>query len=113
MGINFLITNCGLRIKSISPVEYQVSVFNVKKGERLVFSESFDPHWIVTILENKYQITSSKYDNKFNSFVLPQDGSYTLDVYYTPQNWVNVGEWVSLISLVLVVGSLVVLRRKT
>ena len=34
-----------LQFTQVSPVEYKVSVINAKKGDRLVFAESYDLHW--------------------------------------------------------------------
>jgi len=99
--------------KAISPVEYKVDISNAKKGDRLVFAEGFDPHWVAKIISSKYKVPSIKYDKLLNSFILPEGGNYTLDVYYTPQKWVNIGIWISLGTLVLAIGSLIILRRKT
>jgi len=77
----------------INPTKYTVDVENVKKGERLVFSEGYDKYW-TAILPNT-QITSKLYNNLFNSFVLPQNGSYSLTIFYTPQKWVDMGLWIS------------------
>jgi hypothetical protein len=97
----------------LNPSEYQVSVSNSKKGDRLVFSESFDPHWITSDDSgNIPQEASKSYDNLFNSFILPKNGNYIFEVYYEPQKWVNIGVWISLGTLVFVVGSLIALRLK-
>jgi hypothetical protein len=100
-------TNAKISFQTISPVEYKVSVTNAKKGDRLIFSESFDPNWVLTT--SKYYVSSSKYDS-LNSFILPQNGSYTMDVYYTSQKWVDRGVWISLGALIIIVGSLFILK---
>jgi hypothetical protein len=103
--------NLRINYKYISPVEYSVEVNNSKKGDILVFSENFDENWIA---ENpKFQVHSSKFDNKFNSFVLPINGDYILKIYYTPQDYVNIGLAVSIISLVgLIIVFIVLVTRK-
>lgn len=88
----------------ISPVEYTVDVKNVKKGDVLVFAESYDSGWEAS--STKFKVLSSKFDNRFNSFVLPDSGTYSLDVYYTPQDLVNEGVVISLVSLMAVLGYL-------
>jgi hypothetical protein len=93
-------TNSQLSYKYISPVEYKVSLENVKKGDLLVFSESFDSLWIAS--NQKSEVASQKSDGLFNSFRLPEDGSYDLKIYYQPQSWVNIGLIVSGLSLVSV-----------
>ncbi|HWY80293.1 MAG TPA: hypothetical protein VNW29_08095 [Candidatus Sulfotelmatobacter sp.] len=90
----------------INPTKYIVTVANVKKGDRLIFSESFDSHWIAIINSSNSKVVSSKYNGEFTSFILPQRGNYRLEVTYTPQSWVNVGEWISLVSFILIAGSL-------
>jgi hypothetical protein len=102
--------NSHISYNYINPTEYAVTLQNVKKGDRLIFSEHYDSHWEATVLSSKYKVLSIKYDNLFNSFILSRSGSYTLDVYYTPQNWVDVGEWVSLASLVVVIGGLIFIK---
>jgi len=96
----WLIGEGQIQYKSISPVEYQVTVKNVQKGEVLVFSEKFDKNWIANSIK-------STPHNIFNSFVLPADGNYTLKVYFQPQDWVNIGVVVSILSLTSVLGLLI------
>ena len=83
---------------------------NAKKGDSVVFSESYDPKWIAE--NSQFKIQSSKFDARFNSFILPQDGNYSLRIYYTPQDYVNIGLVISGITLLMVVGSLLVLVIK-
>lgn len=96
----------------INPVTYKVKVTNAQKGDRLVFSENYDSHWEAKI--GNSQVSSVKYKGKFNSFMLPKGGNYTLDIYYTPQKWVNIGVLISLGTVVVLLGSLfiVTFRKK-
>jgi len=107
---NNLLKNESFSYKKINPVLYSVSVKNVKKGDLLVFSEGFDQHWVI-VDESKriHKESSLPYDKRFNSFVLPQDGSYTFDIYYTPQKWINIGIVISLISLGFVCISFIII----
>ena len=101
--------NGHLTYNSLNPTKYTITVQNVQKGDRLIFTEQYDPHWEIDI--NSTKIPSNKFNGIFNSFILPQSGSYTLTVYYTPQDWVETGEWVSLVSFIVVIGSLIVSSR--
>lgn len=102
-----------LTYRYVSLVEYQVIVKNAKKGDSIVFAESYDPKWTASVaISSKFKIQDSKYDGKFNSFVLPQDGDYNLKIYYTPQDYVNIGVGISVISLVFIFGSLAFLIIK-
>ena len=77
-----------------------VKVENAREGDVLVFAENFDKNWIAKYSEIKIQ--SSEFDNRFNSFTLPKNGIYELIVYYMPQDWVNVGFAISVLTLVTV-----------
>jgi hypothetical protein len=81
----------------ISPTMYSAEITNSKQGDILVFSESFDKNWVAE--SPNWKIQSSKFDGKFNSFILPSNGDYALKIYYAPQNYVNIGLTVSLIAL--------------
>jgi hypothetical protein len=109
---HFYITNQNSEIsyKYISPVEYSLSVTNAKKGDIVVFAESFDGKWVAETANLK--LKTEKYDGRFNSFILPGDGDYSLRVYYTPQDYVNIGVIISIISFVGTLGALIVLVIK-
>jgi hypothetical protein len=102
--------DCGLEYTFIDQTKYLVTVKNVKKDDVLVFSEGYDRGWELKIKDEI--VKSKKYNERFNSFVLPEDGSYDVEVYYAPQRWVDIGIWISLGSLIVILGSLVVLRKR-
>ena len=98
-----------VRYKYISSVDYQINLKNVKKGDLLIFSESFDNNWIAMDLGYKNQdstIESKRYQI-FNSFKFQRDGSYDFIIYYQPQKWVNIGIIISALSLASVLGFLI------
>jgi hypothetical protein len=103
-------SNNQIKYTFINPAKYKVSVKDGKKGDVLVFSESFDSGWKARqgeeILDpSPYTLTPHI---SLNSFVLPEDGNYDLEVYYQPQQWVDIGVWISLATLVMVIGYLVI-----
>jgi hypothetical protein len=100
-----------LTYKYISPVEYSVGLTNAKKGDRVVFAESFDGKWTAKS-DSGLTIQDSRFDNRFNSFILPKEGDYNLKIYYTPQEYVNIGVAISLIALVGTLGTLTILVIK-
>ena len=67
-----------------NPTQYVVRVAHAKKGDMVIFSESYDRKWIATRTDNTVVIASKKYSKFFNSFTLLQDGDYTLEVHYAP-----------------------------
>jgi uncharacterized membrane protein len=87
-----------------------VNVRNTKKGNVVIFAESYDSKWVAKY--SGFTVQSSKFDDRFNSFVLPTNGSYSLKVYYTSQDYVNIGLIISVVTLVISVSSLIVLVIK-
>jgi hypothetical protein len=109
---HFWIKNTGKKVtyKRTSPTDFKVNVSNVKKGDLLVFSEGFDNGWKARVDNN--QVTSKTFSKRLNSFVLPQDGNYTLDVYFEPQKWVKIGMVISTASLIFICAVLVGIKMK-
>lgn len=97
----------------INPVKILVTVKNAKKGNVLVFAESYDSRWQAVLRNTAF--SSQKYDGLFNSFVLPENGDYTLTVLYTPQKLVTIGVWISTLTLISAfscLGFIFLSRRK-
>ena len=97
--------NLKINYRYINPTEYEVDIENAKKGDVLVFSESYDKNW-QAISSSKFRVQSSKFNNKFNSFVLSADGNYSLKVYYSLQDYVGIGLVISVVALVISISSL-------
>lgn len=98
-------TTLGINYEHVNPAEYRVQVRNANTGDLLVFSEGFDKNW--TIEGANFKVQSAKFDERFNSFVLPQEGSYDLKAYYEPQKWVNAGLLVGVATLLAIFGFLI------
>ncbi|HUQ85186.1 MAG TPA: hypothetical protein VM077_02580 [Candidatus Limnocylindrales bacterium] len=103
-------TNIKISYKYINPVKYDVSIRNARKGEQLIFAESFDKGWILQ--NSKFKVQSSKFKDKLNSYILPEDGNYNLELKYEPQRWVDIGVFISLISLSAILSGLLYLKLK-
>ena len=98
-----------------NPSEYFLSVKNAKAGDRIIFSEAFDSHWIAEINSSQNIIESRNYHKSFTSFLLPASGKYTLHVTYEPQKLVTMGLILSGWSLfmIVVIGSwIIIVDRK-
>lgn len=100
----------GIKYQFVNPTKYKVQITNAKKGDMLVFSEMYDPRWVAKSLE--FTIQSSKYNNLYNSFQLPQSGNYALDIGYAPQDWVKLGSVVSVFSLFAILACLGFLYKR-
>ncbi len=88
-----------------NPAEYILKLENAKKGDLVVFSQGFDSGW--TAKGDGFEAKSEVAERNLNSFRLPKDGSYNLEIYYKPQEWVNIGILISggaLLVLVLVLA---------
>lgn len=103
---HFWSPNPGLKIsyKYINPTKYLVSLQNARQADLLIFSESYDSKWIIR--NEEFEISSSKFNDKFNSYKLPRSGNYAFEVYYTPQDWVDMGVIVSFLSLLSILSLL-------
>lgn len=93
--------NASVSFVQVSPVEFNVTLKNIRRGDLLIFSETFDSGWKGII--NGQQISSIKYHNKFNSFVLPS-GDNGITISYTPQKFVNIGVAISLLTILSIFG---------
>lgn len=106
-----------LKYKYVSPVEYRLEVINAKKGDIIVFSESYDASWIARESNARFYdwsnlISSNPYSRIFNSFASRKDGNYSLIIYYYPQILVNIGMIVSGLTLILILSALIYLRKE-
>lgn len=98
--------------KQVTPTRFTVTAYNGVKNEKIVFSETYDPNWVALTSRNKIQ--SAKYEG-FNSFVLPEAGTYEFEVTYKPQKIVDIASFVSIstfIFLIFVVLYSMLLRKK-
>lgn len=95
--------NMNIRISVINPTDYVVRVFNAKKGDRVVFSEAYDPNWIIENSTTKQNLKNNIYDTLFNSFIVSNNGEHIYEVYYKPQRFVVTGLVISFITGVIIV----------
>jgi len=99
--------------ENINPSKYKLKIRNAKKDDVLVFSETFDKNWIVK--NNIYQSSSIPFQDKYNSFLIPE-GDSELEIYYSSQELVDFGTKISIITLVMalfiLIFSLVFKRKK-
>lgn len=96
--------------KEINPADYSLNSLNISKGDKLIFSESFNKGWVLEF--DGKEILSDKYNGELNSFVFPKNGNYTVSVIYKPQQWVNLGFKISVISLISILSLLMYFKLK-
>lgn len=86
--------------KSISPMQYDISLREVKKGQTLIFSEGYSRLWKLQV-EGKH-ISPLRYNTFFMQFVLPRDGTYQARLVYTPSQIAVQSGLISAITLFVV-----------
>ncbi len=94
-----------------NPTKYTVSLTNAHVGDRIIFSEAFDQNWIANI--GNTSISPIKYQGLYNEYVLPKGGNFHFTVVYKIQQWVQIGQVVSMSTVfVLLLFYLYILRFK-
>ena len=88
---------------------FKVVIKNAKKDDMLVLSESYHPEW--KAYESSVMIPSDKYKS-YNSFILPKDGNYEVDINFEIQKWVTIGTWISILSYVVFFIITINIKRK-
>lgn len=89
-----------------NPTLYELKLENAKKGDLVVFSQGYDAGWVAK--GKGFEIKSEPYQKNLNSFRLPKDGNYSLEIYYKAQDYVNIGLVISLLAVVLLGAILLV-----
>lgn len=95
--------------RRINPTKYKVEVRGAERGDGIIFSEGFDAYWYARKIDPKNPdkieigkaISSNPYKRRLNSFTLREDGDYALEIFYLPQKWVNLGLFVSAITILI------------
>lgn len=94
----------------VSAAKYEVKLQNVKKGDLLIFSEGYDKNWEAKV--GSFKAKSLKFEESLNSFVLKDNGNYSLEIYFAPQKFADIGIVISGISFVTIVVVLWYLGRR-
>jgi len=89
----------------VDPTRYKVKLRDVSKGDRLLFSDWYDSQW--SLSNNSIAVKSQMYD-KLNSFRLPSNGTYEMELVYLPQKYVTIGIWVSISTVILLITGFLV-----
>ncbi len=92
-----------------NPTHYQIAAKNGNLSGTIIFSEQYDHNWIA--IANGEKIASQKHDTHFNSFQITK-APRTIDVYYSPQRWVEIGIIISISTLVIVLIYMIRIKRQ-
>lgn len=92
--------------QKINQVHYRVDVKNAKEPFYLVFNQKYASGWQASIGEHyKGNIFA-------NVWFLDKKGDYTVDIIYKPQEFFNKGLVISIVSLIIAMGLLLVTRER-
>ena len=99
-----------IQSKSINPTKYILNLKNAKKGDKIVFTESYSKNW--QMKNGDQLIQSIAYNNKFNSFKIPNDGSYFVKVENKAQKYVLTGLIITSTFLIVSIFSILFLKSR-
>jgi hypothetical protein len=107
--------NSDISFIRISSVEYRIDMTNVSGQAIVAFRESYDQKWVLTASDGTVQGHFVD-DGIINGYVVKGDGNISLTLYYTGQNNIQIGYWLSYagmgVALLLIVGNIVWNWRK-
>ncbi len=106
----YLTTGQNLPYKRISSSEYIVDISQIEK-EDIVFSEKYSSGWVAYLDGEK--ISSGKYERNLNSFKVKEKRSNSLEVFYEPQKFVDIGSFISVSTLVVCIGCIILIKKKS
>lgn len=92
-------TNTGeeIKFKKISPTEYRVNITNVISAKKIIFSQVYDPMWVMKI--NNMTIKSKRSIDWYIYFDIPK-WNFTWKILYFPQKFYEIWSKVSQIWLI-------------
>ena len=82
-------SNTLLLSKRINPVLYALSSVNLHTGDRVTFSETFNPLWYVKL--GKRMLYSSATKDGLNEFIITEPFAGSISVGFLPQQSVDIG----------------------
>jgi hypothetical protein len=98
--------------KKINPTKYVINV-NATKPFIISLAESYDPLWIVYATDkSNFKTNSFPLYSTINGFYINKTGNYTLNMEYIPQKWFEEAAIVSIVTLFLIIGFIVMLHYK-
>ena len=105
----FLSKGGGISSKTIDSMHYVLDI-SIDQPQILVFSESFNPHWILS--KDTKTVPSIKTKNGLNSFWLDQKGRYTVDISFNLEKYYGYGRIISFLTVITLTICLIKLRKK-
>lgn len=92
----------------IDPTKYEVKV-NATKPFMLSFAEAYDPLWEARIYKEGERVKVVKtipLYSVINGFWIDEPGELEIEIIYKPQEWFELGLWISGLTFILCIGLL-------
>ncbi|MCW3133025.1 MAG: hypothetical protein N2V78_01670 [Methanophagales archaeon] len=92
----------------INPTKYEVKV-NATKPFMLSFAESYDPLWEARVYKDGEKVEVAKsipLYSVINGFWIDETGDLEIEIRYKPQDWFELGLWISGITFIFCIGFL-------
>ncbi len=87
-----------------SQTSYELILHNISKGDSLIFSEAYNPYWV---LKSQGRVVRAQKTDKIMQFPL-EEGSYNAQLYYLPQTFVDIGLGISAVTVVVAIIALII-----
>jgi hypothetical protein len=115
--VNLTYKNSEISFIRISPVEYHITMTNMTGQAVVAFRESYDPNWVLTMDDGTGSVQGHFVnDGILNGYVVHGNGTVSLTLYYTGQNNMQIGYWLSYagmgVALSIIVGCFIWSWRK-
>jgi len=98
--------NSFLVYQKINPVKYKITINNKIKNNKLIFSESYSPNWVLII--NNQVIPSVKGEYSLNNFIIKEKGIWSGTLEYVLQKYVDYGLVVTLITIIIIIAVILI-----
>lgn len=96
--------------KQLSETAYSISLENIKKGDELIFTDSYSSQWQLQTKTNSF--SAKLFQDRENMFIVPFSGTYAAMLVYAPQQWVGYGLWISTITLIILIVLILIIQIK-
>lgn len=91
-----------LPVRRISPTHYEADLPSFQDSRLLIFSESYDPYWELTI--DGESVYPGKTSDGLQAYVIERTNGGVVSIRYRLQMWLHYGLAVSLGTLVFIIG---------
>lgn len=98
--------------EKINPTKYVVHLQGVTSPFILVFSELYNPGWKISFEGDKKSYDNFRVNYYANGWLIDKKGSYDLKVEFSLQQWLEIGETISIVSFLAMLCLLIYLLWK-